>query len=232
MTSKAKPVSLFDGAIMRQAVGESFRKLSPRAVAKNPVMFVVEVGSALTTLLVVRDLIVRAADHPPALVHRRRLGVALVHRALRQLRRGGRRGAWKGAGRDPPQDAQGDDGPAAHRRQVRRERGRGSFVVAAQGRPGGRRGEPAGPGRRRDCRRDRLGRRVGHHGRVGARHPRERRRSLGGDRRHQGALGPHRGPHRQRSRRIVPRSHDSARRGGPRARRPPTRSRSTSCWSG
>ncbi len=65
MTSKAKPVSLFDGAIMRQAVGESFRKLAPRAVAKNPVMFVVEVGSALTTLLVVRDLIVRAADHPP-----------------------------------------------------------------------------------------------------------------------------------------------------------------------
>jgi potassium-transporting ATPase ATP-binding subunit len=65
MTSKAKPVSLFDGAIMRQAVGESFRKLSPRAVAKNPVMFVVEVGSALTTLLVVRDLIVRSADHPP-----------------------------------------------------------------------------------------------------------------------------------------------------------------------
>jgi potassium-transporting ATPase ATP-binding subunit len=65
MTSKAKSVSLFDGAIMRQAVGESFRKLSPRAVAKNPVMFVVEVGSALTTLLVVRDLIVRAADQPP-----------------------------------------------------------------------------------------------------------------------------------------------------------------------
>jgi K+-transporting ATPase ATPase B chain len=65
MTSKAKPVGLFDRAILRQAVGESFRKLSPRLVAKNPVMFVVEVGSALTTLLVVRDLFVRAADHPP-----------------------------------------------------------------------------------------------------------------------------------------------------------------------
>jgi K+-transporting ATPase ATPase B chain len=65
MTSKAKPVGLFDRAILRQAVGESFRKLSPRMVAKNPVMFVVEVGSALTTLLVVRDLFVRAADHPP-----------------------------------------------------------------------------------------------------------------------------------------------------------------------
>jgi potassium-transporting ATPase ATP-binding subunit len=65
MTSKAKSVGLFDRAIMRQAVGESFRKLSPRMVAKNPVMFVVEVGSALTTLLVVRDLVVHGADHPP-----------------------------------------------------------------------------------------------------------------------------------------------------------------------
>src|SRR5450432_73864 len=65
MTSKSKPTSLFDGSILRQAVGESFRKLSPRLVAKNPVMFVVEVGSALTTLLVIRDLIVRSPDHPP-----------------------------------------------------------------------------------------------------------------------------------------------------------------------
>src|SRR5665213_1581050 len=65
MTSQSKPVSLFESSILRQAIGESFRKLSPRLVAKNPVMFVVEVGSALTTLLVVRDLIVRAPGHAP-----------------------------------------------------------------------------------------------------------------------------------------------------------------------
>ncbi|HXT99233.1 MAG TPA: HAD-IC family P-type ATPase, partial [Polyangia bacterium] len=65
MTSQAKSVGLFDRTILRQAVGESFRKLSPRMVAKNPVMFVVEVGSALTTLLVVRDVFVRSAEHPP-----------------------------------------------------------------------------------------------------------------------------------------------------------------------
>jgi potassium-transporting ATPase ATP-binding subunit len=65
MSSKAQSVGLFDRAILRQAVGESFRKLSPRMVAKNPVMFVVEVGSALTTLLVFRDLIGHPADHPP-----------------------------------------------------------------------------------------------------------------------------------------------------------------------
>src|SRR5450432_697598 len=65
MTSKSKPTSLFDGSILRQAIGESFRKLSPRLVAKNPVMFVVEVGSALTTLLVLRDIFLHPAGHAP-----------------------------------------------------------------------------------------------------------------------------------------------------------------------
>ena len=65
MSAKTKPVSLFDRDITRRAVGESFRKLSPRLVAKNPVMFVVEVGSALTTLLVLRDIFLRPAGHAP-----------------------------------------------------------------------------------------------------------------------------------------------------------------------
>jgi potassium-transporting ATPase ATP-binding subunit len=65
MTSQSKPTSMFDGPILRQAIGESFRKLSPRMVAKNPVMFVVEVGSALTTLLVLRDILAPRPDHPP-----------------------------------------------------------------------------------------------------------------------------------------------------------------------
>jgi K+-transporting ATPase ATPase B chain len=65
MSAKTKPVSLFDRDITRRAVGESFRKLSPRLVAKNPVMFVVEVGSALTTLLVLRDIFLHPAGHAP-----------------------------------------------------------------------------------------------------------------------------------------------------------------------
>ncbi|HYV47167.1 MAG TPA: potassium-transporting ATPase subunit KdpB [Myxococcaceae bacterium] len=52
----AKQLSLFDPTILGPAVKESFRKLTPRHVAKNPVMFVVEVGSVLTTLCWVRDL--------------------------------------------------------------------------------------------------------------------------------------------------------------------------------
>jgi potassium-transporting ATPase ATP-binding subunit len=42
--------SLADTAILSRAVMDSFRKLDPRTMAKNPVMFVVEVGAALTTL--------------------------------------------------------------------------------------------------------------------------------------------------------------------------------------
>jgi potassium-transporting ATPase ATP-binding subunit len=43
--------SLFDGAIVQRALVDSIRKLNPAAMAKNPVMFVVEVGSAVTTAL-------------------------------------------------------------------------------------------------------------------------------------------------------------------------------------
>ncbi len=48
--------SLLDGAILKRAAGDAIRKLDPRAVAKNPVMFVVYVGSVVTTYLWVADL--------------------------------------------------------------------------------------------------------------------------------------------------------------------------------
>jgi potassium-transporting ATPase ATP-binding subunit len=51
---------LFDPEIVRRAAKESFVKLNPRKVAKNPVMFVVEVGAALTTVFVIKDAVVGA----------------------------------------------------------------------------------------------------------------------------------------------------------------------------
>jgi K+-transporting ATPase ATPase B chain len=48
--------SLFDPAIVGPALVDSFRKLHPRTQARNPVMFVVLVGSVLTTILFFRDL--------------------------------------------------------------------------------------------------------------------------------------------------------------------------------
>jgi K+-transporting ATPase ATPase B chain len=45
--------SLFDGAIVRRALVDSIRKLAPHLMMKNPVMFVVEVGSVLTSVLLI-----------------------------------------------------------------------------------------------------------------------------------------------------------------------------------
>ena len=45
-----KPASLFDWNIVSPAIGDAFKKLNPRLMVKNPVMFVTMVGAALTTV--------------------------------------------------------------------------------------------------------------------------------------------------------------------------------------
>src|SRR5271168_2956949 len=49
--------SLWNSEILRQACVDSVRKLDPRLMVKNPVMFVVEVGSVLTSVLLIVDAI-------------------------------------------------------------------------------------------------------------------------------------------------------------------------------
>jgi len=56
MSEEAQKRALFDPSIVRRAIGDAFLKLNPRQVAKNPVMFVVEISSILTTLLIIRDV--------------------------------------------------------------------------------------------------------------------------------------------------------------------------------
>jgi K+-transporting ATPase ATPase B chain len=53
-TTSARP--LFEPAIVKRALVDSVRKLDPRNMIRNPVMFVVEVGSVLTTIIFFRDL--------------------------------------------------------------------------------------------------------------------------------------------------------------------------------
>ncbi len=48
---------LWDRTIFQRALVDSIVKLNPRAMMKNPVMFVVEIGSAITSLYLFRDLI-------------------------------------------------------------------------------------------------------------------------------------------------------------------------------
>jgi K+-transporting ATPase ATPase B chain len=52
---RASTRPLFEATIVQPAVVDSFKKLNPRIQARNPVMFVVLVGSALTTILFIRD---------------------------------------------------------------------------------------------------------------------------------------------------------------------------------
>ncbi len=54
--SRGEARPLFDGPIVRGAILSSFKKLDPRHQARNPVMFVVEVGSVFTTVLAVQAL--------------------------------------------------------------------------------------------------------------------------------------------------------------------------------
>jgi K+-transporting ATPase ATPase B chain len=60
-----RAVSAWEGPLVRAALLDSLVKLDPRTMARNPVMFVVEVGSVLTTLLFARDLVSHAAGSPP-----------------------------------------------------------------------------------------------------------------------------------------------------------------------
>src|SRR5262245_37759629 len=48
---------LFDPPIVKRAIWDSLIKLSPRHMVRNPVMFVVLLGSVYTTVVLVRDLV-------------------------------------------------------------------------------------------------------------------------------------------------------------------------------
>ncbi|QKC88722.1 K(+)-transporting ATPase subunit B [Mesorhizobium sp. NZP2234] len=60
--SHTKSASIMDAGILWPAIGGAFRKLDPRTLARNPVMFVVAVVSALTSVLFIRDLIIGGGD--------------------------------------------------------------------------------------------------------------------------------------------------------------------------
>ncbi|MFO1104044.1 MAG: potassium-transporting ATPase subunit KdpB [Methylocystis sp.] len=56
MSHKLAAPGLFDAAIARRAALDAFKKLDPRRLARNPVIFVTEVVSAVVTVFFVRDL--------------------------------------------------------------------------------------------------------------------------------------------------------------------------------
>ena len=95
------PRPLFDPPDCSRAVGDAFRKLEPAHMLRNPVMFVVLVGSVFTTFALCA-IVTGAGRHLGFDLADRAL--AVVHGAVRQLRRGHGRRARQGAGRHAAQD--------------------------------------------------------------------------------------------------------------------------------
>jgi K+-transporting ATPase ATPase B chain len=56
MAERARRISIWDPTIIQQAIVDSLRKLDPRIQVRNPVMFIVEVGSLITTAIWVQEL--------------------------------------------------------------------------------------------------------------------------------------------------------------------------------
>src|SRR5512137_1981650 len=64
MNRKIKTLSLFEGALFRQALADAFVKLNPLHMMRRPVMFVVEVGSVMTSVLCFHALSGRGEENP------------------------------------------------------------------------------------------------------------------------------------------------------------------------
>ncbi len=59
--AKTQKLGIWDPSLVRSAAVDACRKLDPRVMIRNPVMFVVEVGATLTTVILARDLAMGAA---------------------------------------------------------------------------------------------------------------------------------------------------------------------------
>ena len=143
--------TLRDPALLSRAAIDSVRKLDPRRMARNPVMFVVEIGSVLVTILAITDPSVFAW-----LIAAWLWFTVLFANLVRGGRGGTRQGAGGGAAKDPGRDRRAPAGRA-------RRRGRPVRTIAPR-RRGGRVGRRDHPGRRRGDRGDRERRRIRDHG--------------------------------------------------------------------
>jgi K+-transporting ATPase ATPase B chain len=62
MTSRLKPASLFDPAILAQAAADAFRKLDARYLMRNPVIFVTEVVAVVVSAVFLRDIFAQTGN--------------------------------------------------------------------------------------------------------------------------------------------------------------------------
>ena len=56
-TTRARRANLFSRELVLAAIRDAFPKLNPRHQLKNPVMFIVELGSVITTIIFFKELV-------------------------------------------------------------------------------------------------------------------------------------------------------------------------------
>ncbi len=125
---QARTLKLFEPALVKMATLQSFVMLDPRNMMRNPVMFLVEVGTVLTAIVTVQSILYHApigSDRLPDRAH----PPPLDHGPLCQLRRGARRGTRQGPGRQPPRHTPGH--PRLSARRPRDGHGAGRFLYQA-----------------------------------------------------------------------------------------------------
>ena len=199
--------TMLDPAILVPAIWQSVRKLDPRTMIRNPVMFVVEVVATLTTILFLRDLAHRRRRISASLPDHLWLWFTVLFANFAEAVAEGRGKAQAATLRHTRTETMAKRLRDRWRRRaietVRRTR-------SQAGRPRAGRGGRPDPERRRGGRGRRLGRRRRHHRRIRAGDPRERRRPLGGDRRHPRAVRLDQGADHRRPGLDLPRPHDRA----------------------
>ncbi len=131
----ARSRPLFDPEIVRRALRDCFLKLNPLSLMKNPVMFVVEVGAALVTVFLIRDLLDRCKR--PEL-RDSDFDLAVVHGAVCQFCRSHGRSARESAGGHAAQNQRRRHGEAGKRKQDQklfrpRSCGRATLSIAETG---------------------------------------------------------------------------------------------------
>ncbi len=193
--------SVWDVNLVRSAAWSSLLKLNPRNMMGNPVMFVVEIGSVITTAL----LILRSAQGI-----RFNLQITLwlwftvLFANFAEAMAEGRGKAQAETLRRARSET------IARRIDCNGQDRRNSQRQAARRRHGFRYGRRTDSRRRRNRRRRRLGRRIGHHRRVGPCDSRGWRRPLGRHRRHARSERLHQSKNHFESRRDLSRPHDRA----------------------
>ena len=113
----ARDTRLVEPEIVRRAIGDSFVKLNPRTLMRNPVMFVVAVGSVLTTILFFKDFSSSTSNEN---VFTGLVALFLWFTVLfANFAEAIAEGRGQGAGRDAAQDAFGDASPTGGARTAR-----------------------------------------------------------------------------------------------------------------